>query len=165
MASKNLERSCAAEGFSLSEKAKNAFIEDGGLSKKNKTKMENTISKAVGILNSDGPFAFVVWLEYKNSLNPETNDAEQVVAKLIHETSYEILLREGFINSSSTQNGYKHLKHLFVGGEGIPGLCDNIHQMFLIKGVLEKMLSYALYNAKAFGATETSSSATPITEE
>ncbi|MFH1562137.1 MAG: hypothetical protein ABIF11_01775 [Nitrospirota bacterium] len=167
MPNQNLERSCAKLGFELAEAAKG----DGMLSKSDKTKIVNTINKAVGVLNADGPFAYLVWLEYKNSLNPKIEDKEGNVAKLIHQKSYDILSEEGFIDATQWTDGWKKLKKIFIGKENVAGICDNIHQMFFVKGILEKMLTYALYSAKAFKAAESPSTGsekdndTPVEEE
>jgi len=152
---KNLERDCADSGFLLTNDASNlakGLSKSDMLLKSDKSKIVNTITKAIGVLSADGPFAYIIWLEYKGSQKDESENIEEGVAKIIHQKSFELLKKEEFIKNS---NNYKELREIFIGKNENHGICHDIYQMFLVKGILEKMLTYALYSARALEVKET----------
>jgi geranylgeranyl pyrophosphate synthase len=130
----NIDRLCAEVGF---------FIPDDRL---DKSKQENTIQKALGVLSQDGIFAYIVWLESKNSLSPDSKKAEELTARNIHEKSFELLKRIELVKGVTD---YKNLRSELVKPNGV---LDDIHQMFLVKQLFERMLTYALYRAKSLSS-------------
>jgi hypothetical protein len=96
---------------------------------------ERLIQKALGVLQEDGLFAFIVFLESKR--DSKDND---VVLRILKKS--EALLNE--IGLPKAASG-KNLK------EEILELTKDIDSMFLAKGVVERALTYALYNARALG--------------
>lgn len=137
----NIERECAEFGFSLVSGAK-ALVNGANLSTQERNKIIGTINKSLGILNSDGPFAFVIWLEYQGSIS-DGSKVEEKTAKSVHENSFFLLKNIGL---GITGGSYNALREELVKKDGI---CSNINKMFLVKGILEKMLTYALYNSKS----------------
>lgn len=134
METRNIDRLCAEIGFSIPEEYKK---------KDELSKQENMIRKALGILAQDGIFAYLIWLESEKSLNPNENKAEEKVARKIHEKSCDLLKSIEFIGEDMD---YRELKEELKNSYGI---LEDIHQMFLVKQLIERMLTYALYNAKA----------------
>ncbi len=156
MAIINMERECAEFGFKLVTDSKNVVSSENFLTKTERSKIIGTINKSLGILNSDGPFAFIVWLEYQGSLNPG-DKAEEKTASIIHQQSFSLLKEIGFI----TTEDHKRLRDELTKENG---LCDNIQRMFLVKGILEKMLTYALYNSKSLESKSEDSEVKPEKE-
>jgi len=155
MTGQNLERDCAHFGFTLTEKAGELALKlskSRKLSKSDKAKIVNTITKAIGILSTDGPFAYIVWLEYRGSLKPAPNNIEENTAQIIHEKSFEVLKHEDFIGKDVKD--YKKLRDILIGQDETTGICTDIYQMFFVKSVIEKMLTYALYKAKSLQVDE-----------
>ena len=127
----NIDRLCAELGFSIPQV------------NLDKSKQENTIQKALGVLSQDGIFACMIWLESRNSLNPVANNVDDITAKNIHEKSSMLLKRMKLVEDSLD---YKKLRDELTRSNGI---LEDIHQMFLVKQVFERMLTYALYRAKS----------------
>jgi hypothetical protein len=127
MSWQNIDKTCAKIGFNIPQ------------SKDSK----NTIQKALGILMQDGIFAYIIWLESRGSLKPSQNNIDEATAKKIHEESY-LLLKQ--VNLLSDNTNYTKLKDKLTE---VNGILEDIHKMFLVKQVLERMLTYALYRAKS----------------
>ncbi len=127
MSWQNIDKACAKIGFNIPQ------------SKDSK----NAIQKALGILMQDGIFAYIIWLESRGSLKPSQNNIDEATAKKIHEESY-LLLKQ--VNLLSDNTNYTKLKEKLTEANGI---LEDIHKMFLVKQVLERMLMYALYRAKS----------------
>ena len=128
----NIDRLCAEVGFSIPQVSLD------------KSKQENTIQKALGVLSQDGVFAYMIWLESRNSLHPTAGKVDEITAKNIHEKSSEILKCMKLIEDHTD---YKGLRDKLTRSNGV---LEDIHQMFLVKQVFERMLTYALYRAKSF---------------
>jgi hypothetical protein len=133
MEQRNIDRLCADIGFSIPK----------GYEKKDElSKQENTIRKSLGILAQDGIFAYLIWLESEKSLNPG-DKVEEKVAKNIHEYTCKLLKSIEFVGEDLD---YKELKEELKKSGGI---LDDVHQMFLVKQLFERMLTYSLYSARA----------------
>lgn len=162
----NIDRLCAEVGFSIPQLTLD------------KSRQENTIQKALGVLSNDGVFAYLIWLESKSG-EIRWSERNRAFTKLGHDekSSRWILLKsiavlDNVIQLSSVS---KHLqdkeveKKVFVGdNEKSPdnawneirdglrqeltkpgGILEDIHQMFLVKQLFERMLTYALYRVKS----------------
>lgn len=91
---------------------------------------ENTIRKTLGILTNDGVFACIVWIE--------SNEREKGYRAIKYQTSKFLSeISEEFSGIPSKLR------------EEIMSICNNIHQMFFVKQILEQMLTYALYRARS----------------
>jgi hypothetical protein len=130
----NIDRLCAEIGFSIPQPQ----------AELDPSKQENTIRKALGILAQDGIFAYLIWLESEKSLNPR-DKVEEKVAKNIHEKSGDLVKSVGFFKKDMD---YRELKDELTKPDGI---LEDVHQMFLVKQLFERMLTYALYKARALG--------------
>lgn len=127
MSWQNIDKTCAKIGFNIPQRKES----------------KNTIQKALGILMQDGIFAYIIWLESRGSLKTSQNNVDEATAKRIHEESY-LLLKQ--VNLLSDNTDYTKLKDRLTEPNGI---LEDIHKMFLVKQVLERMLTYALYRAKS----------------
>ena len=96
---------------------------------------ETEINKALGILVEDGPFAYIIWLK--------SQDKEPHRAMLIQTAI--ILQKLGIINTiSSDENLKDKIEKAFLDE-----ISTDLTKTLLVKTVLEKMLIYARYKAKA----------------
>lgn len=116
----NLDKVVAEVGFKLAEK----FRED------DPKKFENIATKALGVLIEDGLFAFAVWLESRG-------EEERKYSKHIISASLNLLS-----------------EILNVTGRGIisvikDDISPNLEKMLLARNLLERMLIYTRYRAKA----------------
>jgi len=89
---------------------------------------ETIIQKSLGVLQEDGLFAFILFLESKN---------ENITSYIMEETA-KILNETGLTEEANKKN----IK------ENILKLTENIDDMFLAKELIEKTLVYARYHAK-----------------
>ena len=86
-----------------------------------------------------------------------------MVAQKVHQKSFELLKYENFIKNVDDYD-YKRLKAIFVGEDKTAGICKDIYQMFFVKSILEKMLTYALYKAKSLQVDEQPAAESDIAE-
>ncbi|SDN71786.1 hypothetical protein SAMN04488516_10592 [Desulfonauticus submarinus] len=123
----NLDKICAEFGMDLLNKN----IADSLTFEKRKKKVksfETEITKALGIIVEDGPFAFLIWLE---SQKDDPHIAMMSITK-------ELLLKLKLIEDSNIDIEKKFLK-----------LSEDLTKTLFVKTILEKMLIYARYKAKA----------------
>ncbi len=100
-----------------------------------KKEFETEITKALGILVEDGPFAYIIWLK--------AQDKEPHRAMLIQ--TARILQELKIINSISPDGNLKDkIEKAFLNE-----ISTDLTKTLLVKTVLEKMLIYARYKAKA----------------
>lgn len=96
---------------------------------------ETEITKALGILVEDGPFAYMVWLK--------SQDKEPHRAMLIQ--TARILKELKLIADIATSENLKEkLENVFLGN-----IASDLTKTLFVKTILEKMLTYARYKAKA----------------
>jgi len=114
MVQNNLDYICAKYGHDIPTKSKD---------------VETTIQKSLGVLQEDGLFAFILYLESKNS--DVNKRVKNETAKLLHEV--------GLTYDTNDRNMR----------EKILEITKNIDDMFLAKDLIEKTLVYARYRAKA----------------
>jgi len=95
---------------------------------------ETEITKALGILVEDGPFAYMIWLK--------SQDREPHIAMLIQ--TARILAELKVIDKIETS---KNLKEEIE--KGFLNLSEDLSKLLFVKTILEKMLIYARYKAKA----------------
>jgi len=108
-------------GFELSNKFK-------AESKEDKKKMSRECIKALNILNEEGLFAYAIWLKSKN---------EYVHREIIRSTKQ--ILNEFKIVISERKELH----------EMILDIADNLQKLLLAKQLVERMLIYADYRARA----------------
>lgn len=167
MEHQNIDRLCAEVGFSIPQVTLD------------KSKQKNTIQKALGVLSRDGIFAYLIWLESQSGeirwdqrkkafmrLGDDEKCSRWIVLKSI--TLLENIIQLNISISKHLQD--KRLEEkVFVGDEvkdpdrtwneirdGFRqeltrpnGVLEDIHRMFLVKQLFERVLTYALYRAKS----------------
>ena len=100
----------------------------------NSSTFETEITKALGILVEDGPFAYMIWLK--------SQDKEPRRAMLIQ--TARILAELNFIEKINPDSNLKQeIESRFID------LSRVLSKLLLAKTILEKMLIYARYKAKA----------------
>lgn len=106
-----------------------------------KTKNENMITKALGILQEDGVYAFVVYLASKGAF--EARDPDEKVAESILSNIFEFLKKLELVsdNSEDKENVYKQFL----------SLTQDLDKLLFAKDLIEKILIYARFHAKALG--------------
>lgn len=139
---KNLDSLCAQYGYAFVNK----IAPSDHLSKKDQSKLENTITKGLGVLQENGIYAFFLFLEAvreKGEFRINVQEKEEPLATLLGEKAKELLRCE-------------ELKLLRARTEkernDFPALCElteNLEHLLLARRVLEQMLIYARYHAKA----------------
>ena len=99
------------------------------------SQFETEITKALGILVEDGPFAYFIWLK--------SQDKEPHQAMLIQ--TARILMELNLINDISPDKDLKkELENAFL-----EEISSDLTKILFVKTILEKMLIYARYKAKA----------------
>ena len=163
----NIDRICAEVGFSIPKE------------QLDRSKQENAIRKALSILSQEGIFAYLIylesegknigWNERKNTRIP-IGDDEKVhrlimfcSAKMLNEIGKLHLndllspeddklklLLEGKNDKNDPDPVWSRLKEKFRTELTKDGsILEDIPQMFFVKQILEKMLTYALYRARS----------------
>jgi hypothetical protein len=117
-----LDKIAAQYGYGLCE----------GFTSTNSKELEREINKALGVLIEDGPFAYSIWLESKLESKNENPH------KLMITKSLEIL-KTGI--SLTTKSNLREAI--------LTDISSDLNKLFLTKQVLERMLVYARYRAKA----------------
>ena len=92
---------------------------------------ENAIRKTLGILTNDGIFATIVWIE--------SNEGDGEYRAIKYQTSKFLSEIIGNMFSGNPDNLREEMLNV----------CNDIHQMFFVKQILEQMLIYALYRARS----------------
>ena len=118
----NLDKISAEIGFDLAETFKN---------KNDAEKLETIVTKALGILIEDGLFAYTIWLESRG--NRERKYAAEILNKSLDLLKDE---RIKLVNDGKLR-------------DAILGISENIQKTLLARQLLERMLVYARYRAKA----------------
>ncbi len=95
---------------------------------------ETEITKALGILIEDGPFAYLIWLK--------SQDKEPHQAMLIQ--TARLLAQVKMIEIDKTKDVKEELENKFLNEIG-----SDLNKLILTKTLLEKMLIYARYKTKA----------------
>jgi len=95
---------------------------------------ETEITKALGILIEDGPFAYLIWLK--------SQDKEPHQAMLIQ--TARLLAQVKMIEIDKTKDVKEELENKFLNEIG-----SDLNKLILTKTLFEKMLIYARYKTKA----------------
>jgi hypothetical protein len=130
----NLDTLCAHYGYKIVQRT---VDELGQLPKDKRGKLENTITKALGVLQEDGVYAFFLFIEYFKDRN-ESYGAEEIsqdCKKLLRDS--EIKLLRG--RQDGENNDF----------DALVDLTKNLDHLLLAYKLLEQTLIYARYHAKA----------------
>lgn len=108
-----------------------------------KSTNENMVTKALGVLQEDGVYAFVVYLASEGAFKKGGDDNERV-ANSILSTVFEELLK----NSLGLVKGSYEPKNVYEQFQSLGGNLDNL---LFTKELIERTLTYARYHAQALG--------------
>jgi flavin-dependent dehydrogenase len=101
--------------------------------------VENTVTKALGVLQEDGVYACFLYL-----LAKEKDNGKAVVAEML-----DLLEQLAFGWNKPMNNGKVNLGSEIVLKYITDNVTQNLEQLLLTKETLEQMLIYARYGAKA----------------
>ncbi|OKY78317.1 MAG: CRISPR-Cas system related protein, small subunit of CASCADE complex [Candidatus Methanohalarchaeum thermophilum] len=154
----NLDAQCAEIGREIVFKSKEIASSTSDI--------ENTIQKALGVLQEDGIYAFTVYLDSEGGFKGR-DDRRNVENEILNNSLW--ILDDNFnLNTHTQENssdesevqgssrGLKEKKEVF--DELNDFLSSNLDNIFLAKDILEKTLIYARYHAKALSSTKDSGS-------
>jgi hypothetical protein len=107
---------------------------------------ENELNKLLGILASDGVYA--MWIYAKDKFNKDQQKIKEI-NRLIRGL-------DNFVNGSENNNGADSKKDNKKDDENIDNkyfqnLAQDLNKLLFMKELLEKVLIYAIYHAKAKG--------------
>ncbi|OQM46684.1 hypothetical protein B6A27_05900 [Anoxybacillus sp. UARK-01] len=103
----------------------------------------NLIDKALGVLANDGVYAYYVYCKSKNKKSKDKNENNLVERIFIKGIVDEFGETFGFDRNS--KNGENRYEHFFSN------LSKDIHSLLFFKEIVERILIYARYHAKAIG--------------
>jgi hypothetical protein len=126
----NLDSLCAQHGYGIVH----AVAPNGSLPKGDPAKLENTITKSLGVLQENGVYAFFLYLEYRIGDKGAPQVKEQTLSLLRH-TEVRLLLP-----------GNQHF-------EAVQQLTNDLDKLLLARQLIEQTLIYARYHAKALRET------------
>jgi hypothetical protein len=122
----NLDSLCTHHGYTIVHTA----APNGSLSKSDKAKLENTITKSLGVLQENGVYAFFLFLEYRKGDTGAPEVKSQTLALLRHEQID--LLSQGNDDFAAVRQ-----------------LTEDLDRLMLARQLIEQTLIYARYHAKA----------------
>lgn len=125
----NLDSLCAEYGYIIVKDCS----PDGSIPKSDKSKLEGTITKSLGVLQENGVYAFYLYLDYRK---------EEKGAKQVTKRSLELLKKLDFAITEVDEIPYPQLRKL----------TENIDILLFARQLLDQMLIYARYHAKALNA-------------
>ncbi len=99
---------------------------------------ENTIRNALGVLQEDGVYAMFLWLESK-----DRGIRKEIIPLLNEEEIKKYLLND--LQKSDSQNFPEGFMEFC---EKLKDIAKDIDKLLLMKKILERTLTYALYHAK-----------------
>ena len=123
----NLDSLCAQYGYDMVHEV----APDGNLPKSEKSRLENTITKSLGVLQENGLYAFFLYLEYRK---------EETGAPQLRNKALELLCHNDVsLLSSGSEDHFQKVRVL----------TQDLDKVLLARQLLEQMLIYARYHAKA----------------
>lgn len=122
----NLDSNCAEFGYKIVFEC----APDGTISKGDKSKLENSITKSLGVLQENGVYAFYLYLDYRK---------EEKGTKEITKWSLELLKTLNFEITEVEKIPYAELRKL----------TENLDNLLFARQLLDQSLIYARYHAKA----------------
>lgn len=117
----------------------NKIVEEiGNASEKNK--IESMITKALGVLQEDGVYAFALYTKSKSG----DGGVEKITARVVHDKACKLLKDDKIELLPGSCNSF--LDDLRSH------LANDVDKLFLAKELLERTLVYARYHAKALNS-------------
>jgi hypothetical protein len=127
----NLDRLCAEYGYKFAKEIKKALNSDA-------KKAESLITKALGVLQEQGLYAFALFCKSRGSNEKEgAEKMEEITTELLKD-------KLGLISNSDLLDEIRKDN----------GLASKLDDLLLAIQVLEKSLIYAKYHAKAFANSQ-----------
>lgn len=127
----NLDSLCAQHGYKIVR----TVAPNGSLSKSDRAKLENTITKSLGVLQENGVYAFFLYLEYRKGEKGSPETKSEALS----------LLRHAEVNLLSSSNNHF---------QAVQKLTNDLDKLLLARQLLEQALIYARYHAKALKETQ-----------
>lgn len=106
------------------------LIEEINSLESDKKKALNLIDKALGVLSSDGVYAYYVYI-----ISQKNNKFNEIFLDTL----------EGIFNIAKNEETYSSDNRQYY----FKSVANNIHKLLFLKQLLEKILIYARYHAKA----------------
>ncbi len=132
----NLDRLCADYGSKFAECVTQAFRGDAG-------KAENLLTKALGVLQEQGIYAFVLFCRSRGSTEKSGADKIEAITKELLKDKINLVSDGDLLNEIRRENG----------------LASKLEDLILAIQLLEKSLIYARYHAKAMSNSSTTQNA------
>lgn len=129
----NLDAHCAGCGYEIVNKVAPTCT----LSKADKSKLENTITKSLGVLQEQGVYAFFLFLKYVED-EKGAKEIRNSTTDLLRQAAIHILRKK----KEGEQEDFPALHDLTTN-------MDNLDNLLLARQLLEQTLIYARYHAKA----------------
>jgi hypothetical protein len=130
---KNIDLKCAEYGNKIITEIK---------SPRDKKKIESMISKALGVLQEDGLYAFSVYVKAKR----DGKSTEEITAGKLFEIAFDLLKdNEVAIISKNATDFNNSIR---------TELANDLDRLLFAKELLERTLIYARYHAKALSGRE-----------
>lgn len=136
---RNLDRLCAQFGYDMAQEVNKAFSKP--------TDTENLITKALGILQEDGVYAFFLYLASQIKSKDASNKRSQAARALANQATD--FLSHDWLELIQVSGGEDAYKNAMGAIRAEQGLAANLDQLLLAKRLLEQALIYARYHAKA----------------
>jgi hypothetical protein len=108
-------------------------------------KNENIIQKSLGVLQEDGVFAFILYVEAKGAFNTKGPKEEEKIAGSIKLQVCNLLKEEGISLFGDTIDPDNQRSVI----EAFKSLGEGLDSLLLAKALIEKTLIYALYHSKS----------------
>lgn len=118
----------------------------------------NMIDKALGILANDGVYAYYLYCLARKPKNPEKQQGGR--ENPIGDKIYEVFVKDivtrfggdfGLVPKEAEGHGADNAGEKSGEQRFFERLAEDVHQLFAFKDILERILIYARYHAKAAG--------------
>ncbi len=119
-----LDLKCAERAYEIIRNIEEEKVE--------KNKVENLITRSLGVLQEDGVYAFFLYLK--------ANKEKSIVNPIVEKTVNLLRKCDGLIDEGATPDNIL---------DNLTDLMSNIDKLFFAKQLLERTLIYARYHAKA----------------
>jgi hypothetical protein len=132
----NLDTLCAHYGYKIVQRA---AAELGQLPKDKRGRLENTVTKALSVLQEDGVYAMFLFLDYFKDRGEShgAGDAFSLAIELLRNPPLRLL--RGRNRANAEQDDFP----------GLADLGEDLDRLLLACKLLEQTLIYARYHAKA----------------
>jgi CRISPR/Cas system CMR-associated protein Cmr5 small subunit len=127
----NIDRLCAEYGYKFADEIKKALNSDA-------KKAESLITKALGVLQEQGLYAFTLFCESRGNTEKEGAEKMKEITTELLKDKLGLISNDDLLEEIRKENG----------------LASRLDDLLLAIQVLEKSLIYARYHAKAFANSQ-----------